>query len=409
MRVWVMVMTLAMASNARAQSISFGSTQDVYVGTTTGLFVTHDAGATWHWMCANAVGYSGNYIPDYQGSSTSVFATTFDGAKVTRDGCTFDALPTGTTFVSQIERAANGDIWMAASDPADSKLYKSTDDGMTFPTSVNVATNGDWWQSMIVSNLHIPWESGFHLDQNNAKTFLLAMGGSQMQTSAFTTTPNSQLEIVAVRETDRYVRVNLEDDNGTSSLYHGNDTNFVAWQKIRTKPTPFSFLLRKDGTILVATGTSLESSADQGATWTPITCAPSGITCLAESPTGELWACTSESTVVRTTDMKTWSFALNPHDVAGPVACNAGTIQHDTCEPQWTTVDAQLDAITLTMPPVCMDPDAPPVSGDTTMNPETGGSGGGCCSGAEHPGSSLLLATSLLALSRTRRPRRRDP
>src|SRR5207253_518067 len=78
-----------------------------------------------------------------------IFATTFDGLKVMRDGCTFAATPPGMTFVSRIEQDKDGGFFYAASDPMDVKIYKSTNDGTSFmSTTVPGATDGDWWQSI---------------------------------------------------------------------------------------------------------------------------------------------------------------------------------------------------------------------------------------------------------------------
>src|SRR5439155_10159275 len=76
-----------------------GNEQDIVVGLTFGVIISHDGGTTWHWMCEKAVGYGGMYDPDYSYSSTgAIFATTFDGLKVMRDGCSFDSAPPGRTF-----------------------------------------------------------------------------------------------------------------------------------------------------------------------------------------------------------------------------------------------------------------------------------------------------------------------
>src|SRR5262245_41553537 len=65
-----------------------GNDQEIIAGMTFGAVVSHDGGATWRWMCERAIGYGGLYDPDYAYSTSgAVFATTFDGLKVMRDGC----------------------------------------------------------------------------------------------------------------------------------------------------------------------------------------------------------------------------------------------------------------------------------------------------------------------------------
>ena len=98
--------TYANGRDPYTSTITFkqGSDNDIIAGMTFGLVASHDGGATWEWMCERAVGYGGLYDPDYAyTASDALFATTFDGLKVMRDRCTFNATPPGMTFVSKVE------------------------------------------------------------------------------------------------------------------------------------------------------------------------------------------------------------------------------------------------------------------------------------------------------------------
>ena len=124
------------------------------------------------------VGYGGVWDPDYAyTASGALFATTFDGLKVSRDaGCTFDSTPPGNLFVSADELAPNGALTFASVDPTDDKVYKSTDDGMTFPTSTTPpgAMVNDWYSSLIYQNGSSTnvWLSGYRF-VGNTKTLLV--------------------------------------------------------------------------------------------------------------------------------------------------------------------------------------------------------------------------------------------
>src|SRR5690349_6622614 len=63
-------------------SITFraGHDSDVVAGLTFGLAISHDGGATWHWMCDDAIGIAGGpYDPIYAFRSTgTLFATTLN-------------------------------------------------------------------------------------------------------------------------------------------------------------------------------------------------------------------------------------------------------------------------------------------------------------------------------------------
>jgi hypothetical protein len=69
-----------------------GSTTDLYVGATWGLIFTSDGGATWRWVCEQAVGYGGEYDPDYVVTRAgALWATTLDGLPTTSAGCVWTA------------------------------------------------------------------------------------------------------------------------------------------------------------------------------------------------------------------------------------------------------------------------------------------------------------------------------
>lgn len=251
--------------------------QQVTVGATFGLLHSDDGGATWQWYCERAVGYGGTYDPDYALSpSGAVFATTFDGLKVMRDGCSFTSTPPGMTFVTRVERGGDGTYYFAASDPNDTKIYKSTDDGMTFPTSVAMPGPQDqWWQSLIVarSNPQIVYLSGYRLpkqctsnSQNpgqpcmdnsmcvetapdagacEAQKVLLLYksvdGGtsfSPLPITDFTpSSQNSSLDLVGTDPANAdivYARLTLETATSGDSIYKSTNGG-TSWTKILTK------------------------------------------------------------------------------------------------------------------------------------------------------------------------------
>lgn len=211
-------------ANGRApgtSTINFrrGMESHVAAGMTFGIVYTSDNGATWTWACEDAIGYGGMYDPDYAfTSSGALFATTFDGLKVNRDGCTYErsplivtdgdcfddddadtdlddcnagftcsAGPGGVTggfgdnkcekikFISANTVGPTGIVYAAAADPADGRIYRSTDDGITFPTSSpQPGALGDWWQSIEVapSDEDIVYLFGYRFAMNT-KSFLL--------------------------------------------------------------------------------------------------------------------------------------------------------------------------------------------------------------------------------------------
>lgn len=367
-----------------------GSEQNIAAGMTFGLVLSHDGGATWEWMCEKAIGYGGEYDPDYEYTSTgAVFATTFDGLKVMRDGCTFAATPPGMTFVSRIEQDKDGNFYYAASDPMDSKIYKSVNDGATF-TSVTPPGSlpNDWWESIETApsndaqNIYV-YLTGFRLVQKCTpnsgnpgtpctmnsectnggmcefqKTFLLYKstdGGTSYTTMSMsgiaTTSANSIIQIVGISPVDPntlYVKVTLETGTDGDSIYKSTDAG-ASWTKILSKNSRFglSFLVRYDGSCIAGTRemgawTAPASGTGCGTTWTPLAGAPH-IGCLYENAAHEVWACTQDRAILqlglesdgyglmKSTDLTTWTGMLKYEDIKAPVACAVGTAQNDRC------------------------------------------------------------------------------
>ena len=56
---------------------------------TFGLLVSHDDGAGFYWVCEQNIGYEGTFDPKYRiGANGDIYATTFEGLRVSRDGGT---------------------------------------------------------------------------------------------------------------------------------------------------------------------------------------------------------------------------------------------------------------------------------------------------------------------------------
>ena len=386
---------------AATSTINFqqGHPQNIAAGMTFGLILSSDGGATWKWMCEKAVGYGGMYDPIYSYSSSgALFATTFDGLKVMRDGCTFDSTPPGTTFVSRDTLGPTGKFYYAAADPADVKIYRSSDDGMTFPTSAQPDTNlMDWWDSLVVapSDPNRVYLSGYLLVAGNPKVFYLFKstdGGATftpMSTENIVTSVESAIDVVGVDPTNPdivYVKANLQNGNTGDTVYKSTNGGGVAgdataWTKILTMSDPFgmAFLVRSNGDLIAATQTSGTMRSTAGAAcvdvascaWAVPTTTPPHINCLQENPatlatTHEVWACTHNYDspgipgdgygIMKTTDFVTWTPVMRFQDIQDVVQCPAGTAQHDQCvapymaQPSvWCCLEEQLGITSTTV------------------------------------------------------------
>ncbi|HEY5946997.1 MAG TPA: hypothetical protein VIV40_15945 [Kofleriaceae bacterium] len=447
----LLVLGLAATAHANGRdpytsTINFrrGNEQDIIAGMTFGAVVSHDGGATWHWFCERAIGYGGLYDPDYvYSASGAVFATTYDGLKVMRDGCSFNATPPGMTFVSKVEGSPDGAIYFAAADQNDAKIYKSTDDGMTFPpgSAVMLGTGGEWWSSLAVAptNAQRIYLTGYRLDGINPKVNLMktSVNGATSFTDMSLTgiTPlsaNSTIEVIDISpkiDTTLYIKVSYESDAITDSIYRSTNAG-ASWTKILSKKSafPLAFVVRKDGTTCVA-GTremgglvSTDCSTAATPTWTPLTNGPH-IGCLYRDSADTVWACTQNYAspppieipsdgygIMKSTDLTTWTPVLKFQDIKAPVPCAAGTVQQDQCvlpydgqRSVWCCLIPQLfitsTEIDCTGPMACFDPpDGAPDTGPAKKDP-------GCCGAGSGKSSALLsLLVAAVLLVRRRKP-----
>jgi hypothetical protein len=267
-------------ANGRApgtSTINFeqGNEQRIAAGMTFGLLLSEDGGATWRWMCEAAVKYGGQYDPDYAyTSSNALFATTFDGSLVNRNGCEFESTLHGTKFVSAVSQGPDGALYTAlaqppnppANDPGDSAIYKSTDNGVTFPISAAPGQVGDWWNSVEVapSDPNRVYLSGYRLIPGG-RTFLVfrsdngAMSWTPIQTTGITTTENSTIDIVGISRTNPdhvYARVSFQDPNEFSDAIFGSTDGGMTWALLKSVRETISFVARSNGDLVIGTQNS---------------------------------------------------------------------------------------------------------------------------------------------------------
>jgi hypothetical protein len=406
-----------------------GAEQEIAAGMSFGLLVSKDGGATWNWMCEEAIGYGGMYDPDYEYTpSGGLFATTYDGLKVTRDGCTFQA-SNGTKFASVIAQGSDGKLYSGASDsgstgvPGDAKIYRSTNDGMTWTAgSMMPGMVGDYWISLEVapSNSNRLYLSGYRFmaGQQTLLLFRSDDAGDTWQplpTAPLAPMPLSTILIAGVSYSDPnlvFARVKQADNVNGDAIYRSTDAG-ATWSLVLTKTIPISLLVRRSGELVAGTQGDTPPngsvrSTDNGATWIDLA-GPPHINCLAENSAREVWACTQNYGgmaapsdgygIMKSTDLATWSPALKYQEMKAPIACAAGTVQKDRCDTQlWCGLCAQLGCVSGR-------PECAPAADTGTVGDDEGK---GCCKNSATPApGALLLVLAIGVLLLRPRPRRR--
>jgi len=415
-----------------------GHETDIAVGLTFGLLMSHDGGATWQWMCEDAVGYSGAYDPVYAyAASGALFATTFNGLAVMRDGCTFEPTPTGTAFVSTAALDPSGLLYFGSAQIADAmhptadfRIYKSLDDDKTMPAGTAAAAPADvnvWWTSIAVapSNASIVYLAGYRYvpatsGSGTMREHLLFRSDNAgatwqaLPTTGLTLMANSRIFVAGIWKDDPahvYLHVEYIDNTLTDAVYVTSNSG-ASWTEIRRKADRIgAFVVRgpehQHDLVLGTIKLGAEISHDDGSNWTALANAPH-MGCLVENSAGELWACTQNygvapaptdgAGVMKTTDLTTWTKVLRYEELTHAVSCAAGTKQHDVCDPVWCGVCQQLSCTPASSYNCPVPTEAPATTPPTSK-------GGGCCDTGTDHGGTLALALSVATV--LRRPRRR--
>jgi hypothetical protein len=414
---------------------------DIYLQVTFGMLESHDGGATWRWVCEEAIGYTGNYDPDYAVSSSgALYATTFDGLKILRDGCQFANTSFGQTMFTQVANdPTGGKIYACASDPtaADHSCYVTSNDGTSWtPIGTGLSGAEVWWSSMEIapSNPQVIYLTGYTFPTTGTRTdtmYKSVNGGTSwtpIATTAFTTTNTSQIFVSVSPDDPNFVLATVLDPKaGLSNAIWRSTTGGASWTMVdEFDDYVDGVVIRKYGGVAAQASTKAQVvlgtrtsgmwvSNDGGQTFTELTKPPSAggnaieTRCMAER-NGTLWACGNNlppdsMALGKSATADNWTKVLQFKDIAGTISCAAGTIEEDTCDQQrWCGLRAQLGIVANPTNCQSVAADGPPMDGvppdgnGTTKPPK------GCCNvGGSPAGAALITAVVLVPLMRRRK------
>jgi MYXO-CTERM domain-containing protein len=402
-----------------------GDVDAIYLGATFGLLISRDDGAHFHWVCEDAIGYSGTFDPKYAiAADGTIYATTFDGLRVSRDGgCTFELATEDRPqsdpgrfaglWVDAIDLGPAGEVWVATAEGGVANdVYRSTDGARTF-ASVGLSSPQIWWKSVRVaaSDPQRVYVTGYQVTQTGpdgqptppaVHVRRSDNGGATWQPLAIAdielaSSPLVLIEAVSPTDPDVvYARSESVRPPAGELLYRSADGGMRWQQVLETVDSIRGVVIRADGSVVVATVRGGVFVAADGVSFTA-QAAPPEMACVDERADGTLLACGANWSpdnfaLGRSRDAAAWQKVFRFVDISGPLACPAGTIQHDRCaEKQWPLLVEQLG---IPVAPVADEP-----------APASGGDGGcGCAaSGAGAVGALGLVAAAMALGARRKR------
>jgi len=330
------------------------------VGTTFGLLVSSDQGASWRWICEQAIYNSTNlgmFDPRYLISPTgTVYAALSSGLSISRDGgCSWQYAggPLAGAWIDDVAVSpldAQTVYAVTSTTGVANGLFLSRDDGRTF-TQVGAPDPVAYYRRVVAAGGDA-YISGYDSASPAGAQHLWKYTGQTGTLSALTgyvglESAGAILEhFGASQRTPGLLYLKAKASGGQDAIYKSSDGG-MHWLEVYAADYVRASLLDQNDTLWLATATgaqpALVSSSDGGVTWaTGATDRMFG--CLGKRG-GTLYGCVPNTTgwaFGQSSDGRIWTPLLRFQDLSGVLACPAGSLTRDLCEPLWPTLAAQL-------------------------------------------------------------------
>ncbi len=388
---WAEGAALANGRFPRAQQIVSvpGDPKRVFLRATFGVLVSSDSGASWRWLCEDAIGFSGTWDPPIAATADGrLFLGLDHGLAWTIDACTMHTIPEVTgELVSDVSAAGNDIVFATSTPKKPAAIWRNahktgaTLDGFSIDTI-------DASASRVYVTAVRPGE------RPEPHVFRSDDAGKTIHELSPTWSTRGRLYLAAIDpRNDARVLVRSLSENG-SDLFLSEDSGASFRVVLHMAGAMFGFAQSADGgAVWAGSGDASEGlwrSTDRGRTFAAVAKAP--IFCLHRSAE-KLFTCSNPFTdhgyAIGTSldEGTTITPLMNFSDVLGPIAC-----EHSPCAEKWTAMHATFTTQT-SAPSVA----PPPSSSSSPTSPAPRPS---CtCTTTPTPHSSFGVLGALAALS----------
>lgn len=402
-----------------------GDPNRVFLRATFGVLASFDGGASWRWLCEEAIGFSGTWDPPIAATRDArLWMGLEHGLAWTTDTCTIHAMPeVAGELVSDVSAAGN-DLVFATSTPKKPAALWRVRNGVAQKSG---AVLDDFYIDTLDASATRVYATGVHPGKRpEPHLFRSDDAGRTLHEVSAAWPTQGRLYLAAIDpKNDARVLVRQLGDRG-SDLLLSEDSGATFRVVLHMDGAMFGFAQSADGaTVWAGSGEAAEGlwrSTDRGRTFSAVAKAP--IFCLHRTAE-KLFTCSNPFTLedagrgyaigTSTDDGATIAPLIGFADVLGPVACDAGA--GASCARSWSTMHATFTA--QTSAPSALPP---PSSSSASSAPSASASNASgtthsscACDVAPHRSGSrfvaMLIAFALLVLRRVdrRTPSRRNP
>ena len=343
----------------RAQQITSvpGDGQRLFLRATFGVLFSKDGGASWRWVCEQALGFTGAWDPPIAATKDgTLYVGLMDGLRSTVDGCSYaDATELHGEMVTDLASDAAG-LWAATSTPQKPAFLWRKRGAEPF-RRIGKGLTGFYLDTLDASPSRPPrlYVTGVETGKPVAAHLFRSDDAGVTLTELHPKLPiEGRLFLAAIDpKDDKRILVRLLGREG-SDLLLSTDAGESFVTALHMKGSMFGFARTSDGaTVWAGSGDAedgLYRSTDRGATFTPV--AKTTIFCLHRSA-DKLLTCSNPFTQggyaigASTDDGVTVLPIAQFADIAGPVSCDGGA--GEKCQgSEWQVMHATLTTPTST-------------------------------------------------------------